>query len=62
MDKFGTFPNTKDLKIVAYDAACGLHPFLLNRLDSPMLKAWSELDYVIDKFHSSGVNVKVFNI
>ena len=56
MDKFGTFPSPTDVKIIAYDAACGLHPFMLNRAEqSPILKAWSELDYVIDKFHSSGV-------
>ena len=58
MDKFGTFPSANDVRIIAYDAACGLHPFLLNRTDSPILKAWSELDYVIDKFHSSGVKAK----
>ena len=53
LDSFGLEPDPKYIRLIAYDRACDLHPFIarLSREGNAAAKFYEALDFVVDGFH-----------
>ena len=53
VDTFGLEPDSKYLRLIAYDRSCDLHPFIarLSREGNEAAKHYETLDFVVDGFH-----------